>query len=63
MIEVIPEELLSADKVSEVILFLRNLGVSPRLKKETFLQWGHVVSLELTQIMFQELLGEFYDQT
>jgi len=61
MTEIIPDELMFPSMVWEVIAFLKKLGVQPRLKKETLIAWSKETKMQLTQAMFQELLGEFYD--
>ena len=56
-VEIFPPGLLAKEKWEEVIIFLRELPVSPRRKKELLVGWCKYVGAVLTHEMVELLLG------
>jgi len=56
-IEVFPPALLFKDKWDEVVIFLQELPIPPRRKKELIVEWTQYVGVTLTRDMVKEVLG------
>ena len=57
MIEVFPPALLAKEKQDDVILFLKELPVPPRAKKEALVAWCKYTGAALDHDMVIALLG------
>jgi len=57
MIDIFPAGLLDPDKLEDVIIFLQQLPVPPRTKKEALVAWTKFVGVALTHEMVRLLLG------
>jgi len=57
--EVIPKELLTPEKISEVILYLWTLPIPLRIKKIILTDWAHYTGYVLTQAEYDKLLHPF----
>lgn len=56
-VEVFPAALLAKDKWQDVVLFLQELPIPERRKKELVVQWTQYVGAALTSDMVDEVLG------
>jgi len=56
-IEVFPPALLYKDKWDEVVIFLQQLPIPPRRKKELIVEWTQFVGAVLTKDMVKDVLG------
>lgn len=56
-VEVFPAALLARDKEEDVIIFLRDLPIPERRKKELLAQWAKYVGAALTHDMVEAVLG------
>ena len=56
-IEVFPPALLYKDKWDEVVIFLQQLPIPPRRKKELIVEWTQFVGAVLTHDMVKDVLG------
>lgn len=56
-IEVFPPALLFKDKWDEVVLFLQDIPIPPRRKKEVIVEWAKYVGAALTRDMVKDVLG------
>jgi len=57
MIQVFPPALLFKDKWDEVVLFIQELPIPARRKKELIIEWTNYVGAALTRDMVKEVLG------
>jgi len=57
MIQVFPPALLFKDKWDEVVLFIQDLPIPARRKKELIIEWTNYVGAALTRDMVKEVLG------
>lgn len=56
-IEIFPPALLFKDKWNEVVVFLIDLRVPPRIKKYLIIEWCKAVGAVLTEEMVRAVLG------
>jgi hypothetical protein len=56
-VEIFPAGLLARDKEEDVILFLQELPIPERRKKELLSQWCKYVGAALTHDMVEKVLG------
>lgn len=56
-VEVFPAALLAKEKWEDVIIFLQELPVPPRRKKEILVAWCKYVGVALTHEMVEAVLG------
>jgi len=54
---VIPEIYLSKDKWNDFVIFLQELPIPPRRKKQLIVDWAKYVGAALTRDMVKEVLG------
>lgn len=57
-IELFPIALLDRTKWDEVVIFLSDLPIPPRRKKELIVEWTKVVGAVLTEEMVKAVLGK-----
>jgi hypothetical protein len=57
-VEIFPPALLFKDKWDEVVIFLIQLPIPPRRKKELIVEWCRCVGAVLTEEMVRAVLGE-----
>jgi len=57
MIELIPPQLLTADKKENVILLIQALPIPQQNKKELLIEWCKVVGVALTKEMVERVLN------
>lgn len=56
-VEVFPAALLAKEKEDDMILFLQELPITERRKKELVVQWCHYVGAALTHELVEKVLG------
>jgi len=56
-VEVFPPALLAKDKWEEVVVFLIQLPIPPRRKKQLIVEWAKCVGAVLTHEMVEQVLG------
>ena len=61
-IELIPAVLLDKDKWDDFVIFLQELPIPPRRKKEVIVEWAQYVGAVLTRDMIEEVLGLEIDE-
>jgi len=62
MIEIFPPALLAKDKWEDVVLFLLELPIPPRRKKQAIVEWAKYVGVALTHEMVVQVLGPLADR-
>jgi len=60
LIGLIPDDMFSPERKDDIIVMLRTLNISPRRKKQAFVDWSQAVGAGLTKEDFQRLLGLDY---
>ena len=62
LIEVFPPWLLTRDRLNDVIIFLRELPVEPKRKKQALVAWTRYVGVALTYEMVEAVLGPYAEK-
>jgi len=57
LIGMIPDDMFSPEHKDDIIIILASLDISPRRKKQAFVDWCQTVGLGMTKEDFQRLLG------
>jgi hypothetical protein len=62
VIEVFPPALLAEDKWEDVVMFLVELPIPARRKKQAIIEWTKYTGVALTHDMVKQVLGDLADR-